>query len=420
MFITLIYILPCFVCLMWMLSFSFQVKSQRQKVYMWSLAASLIYYLAFSTMARPDTEYSSLIHMDVLLLPAGLAMFSLHNVFVHMHLRGSRWSLSYLLWLAPSLCIAVAGLLMYGIIGFDNAIRVNQMYDQQGTLTAPYGDAIYSIYIMVSKWMFNAVAVALGIALTVQCVMLMRKEGYRLGDVSRFFFAHHRSTPGRVLATLLIAELLTLLPLITSPEVYDNVLAGIGQSLLIALIKHCQCHVVFFSDDSREVTLHALSHLQNSGQVDTSHKLNETTSATDTVSEAEAVREKGFASESEAAHEGLSRKMQVLSERLRELLEVEEIWRDDSLTIVTLAERLNVSRTTVSNMINAYYNQPARDLINHYRIEGVKRYLLDNPTATQEAVAACCGFKSASYLNSKFKEAVGTTPLLWLIEARRQ
>ena len=417
MFITLIYILPCFVCLIWMLSFSFQVKSQRQKVYMWSLVTSLIYYLAFSTMARPDTEYSSLIYMDILLLPAGLAMFSLHNIFMHMHLRGSRWSLSYLLWLAPSLCIAMAAVLMYGILGFDNAIQAYRMYDQQGALTAPYSDIIYSIYILVSKWLFNAVAVALGITLTVQCVMLMRSEGYRLGDVSRFFFAHHRSTPGRVLATLFMAELLTLLPLVTSPEVYDNELAGIGQSLLLALIKHCQCHVVFFSDDSREVTLHALSHLQNSAQVDTSIPQptavpvpSVTTPAAEDVSP---VAE-------EVSPEVPSSKMQILSERLRELLEVEEIWRDDSLTIVTLSERLGVSRTTISNMINATYNQPARDLINHYRIEGVKRYLLDNPTATQEAIAACCGFKSASYLNSKFKEAVGTTPLLWLIEARRQ
>lgn len=410
MFVTLIYILPCFVCLMWILSFSFQAKSQRQKVYMWSLATSLIYYLAFSAMVRPDTEYRSLIYMDIVLLPAGLAMFSLHNVFVHMHLRGSRWNLSYLLWLAPSLCIAVAGVLMYCIIGFDHAIQVNQMYDQQGTLTAPYGDTIYSIYILVSKWLFNAVAVALGITLAVQCVMLMRNEGYRLGDVSRFIFAHHHSTPGRVLATLFMAELLTLLPLIIWPEVYDNELAGIGQSLLLALIKHCQCHVVFFSDDSREVTLHALSHLQNSAQVDTSipqHLMVSAPAATLPLAE-------------EVSQEVPSSKMLILSERLRELLEVEEIWRDDSLTIVTLSERLGASRTTISNMINAYYNQPARDLINHYRIEGVKRYLLDNPTATQEAVAACCGFKSASYLNSKFKETVGTTPLLWLIEARRQ
>lgn len=413
MFITLIYILPCFVCLMWMLSFSFQVKSQRQKVYMWSLATSLIYYLAFSTMARPDTQYSSLIHMDIVLLPAGLAMFSLYNVFVHMHLRDSRWSLSYLLWLAPSLCIAVAGMLMYGIIGFDNAIQVTQMYDRQGALTAPYSDTIYTVYILVSKWLFNAVAVALGIALTAQCVMLMRNEGYRLGDVSRFFFTRHRSTPGRVLATLFLAELLTLLPLIiTSPEAYDNELTGIGQSLLLALIKHCQCHVVFFSDDSREVTLHALSHLQNSAQVDTSIP-QPTVVPTPAAPMPQPVAE-------EVSPEVPSSKMQILSEQLRELLEVEEIWRDDSLTIVTLSERLGASRTTISNMINTYYNQPARDLINHYRIEGVKRYLLDNPTATQEAVAACCGFKSASYLNSKFKEAVGTTPLLWLIEARRQ
>lgn len=427
MFVSLIHTLPCFVCLMWMLSFSFQVKSQRQKVYVWSLAASLIYYLAFSTMAKPETEYSSLIYMDVILLPLGLAMFSLLNVFVHMHLRRRAWSSSYLLWLAPSLCIGVAGALMYALIGFDNAILIHQMYDEQGFLSAPYDGNLYRVYLFISQTAFNVLAFALGLTLAVQCGMLMHREGYNLGDVSRFFFARHSSTPGRVTATLIIAELLALMPLLLlSDDAYRNAVLGIGQALLLALIKHCQCHVVFFSDDSREVTLHALSHLRNSGIVETGKTI-AAASATDVSSVAEAEHENKKESEakvvhqcndaSEAAteHEGISNRVQLLSERLRVLMEQEEIWRDDTLTISTLADRLGVSRTTVSNMINACYNQSVRDLIGHYRIEAVKRYLLENPTATQEAVAASCGFKTASYLNCKFKEAVGTTPLLWLM-----
>lgn len=420
MIFTLANLLPCFVSLLWIVSFSFEVKSQRQKVYVWSLAASLIYYLAFSAMVKPLPDYRSIVYIDVLFLPFGQAMFSLLNIYVNMHLRGRGWTLSYLLWLAPSLGIGVAGALMYGILGFDKALQIVQMCDEQGFLTAPLDDTLCHSYLFVTRTLFNIFAVALGGSLVVQCVLLMRKEGYRLGDVTRFFFASNSSTPGRVIAVLLIAEMLVLLPLVAVPHAH-SLAVGVGQSLLLALIKHCQCHVVCFSDDSREVTLHALSHLQNRSQADTSVSTRRI--RMQPVSEAPAavvVEPDADLDPTEPAEDVPQSKMQLLSDRLRELLEVEEVWRDDSLTLTSLAEKLGVSRTTVSNMINTYYNQPARELINQYRIEAVKRYLLENPTATQEVVAANCGFKTASYLNTKFKEAVGTTPLLWLVEARKK
>lgn len=427
MVLSLITLLPCFVSLLWIVSFSFEVKSRRQKVYVWSLVAAFFYYLAFSAMVQPKQDYHSLVYIDILFLPVGLALFSLLNIYVNMHLRSREWTLSYLLWLAPSLCIGVAGALMYGLVGFGKALQIVQMFDEQGFLSAPLDDTLCRTYMFVTRTLFNVFAVALGGLLAVQCVLLMRKEGYRLGDVARFFFASNHSTPGRVIAFLLMAEMLVLLPLVAVPHA-PSLMEGIVQSLVLALIKHCQCHVVFFSDESRGVTLYALSHLQNRGQVETSVQkpakarpipdvLSSTASETESAGPDAAF---DALTETESNEDVPQSKMQLLCGRLHELLEVEEVWRDDSLTISALAERLGVSRTTVSNMINTYYHQPVRDLINQYRIEAVKRYLLENPTATQEAVAANCGFKTASYLNTKFKEAVGTTPLLWLVEVRKK
>ena len=75
---------------------------------------------------------------------------------------------------------------------------------------------------------------------------------------------------------------------------------------------------------------------------------------------------------------------------------------------------MGVGRTTLSQMINQKYGVPFRDLLNRYRIEAVKAYLMSDPTATQETLAYECGFKYASALNRKFKEAEGETPFSWI------
>lgn len=415
---TFLYILPCFVCLTWIVSFAFQVKSPQQKVFAWSLVASLIYYIGYSTMAQPETAYRSLIGMDVVLLPAGLTMFGALNIYMNMMLRRRSWTISYLLWLAPALGIGVAGGLLYGIIGTDTAEQVKLMYDRLGHLEAPYDGSLYNIYMWVTQNLFNILSIFMGLCLIVQCAMLMRREGYRLGYVSRFFFARHAATPGRVIATLIIAEFLVLLPIALLPEAYQHPAMGLGQSLLLALIKHCQCHVVYFSAMSREVTLHSLSHLQISGQTDSTPATTRTPAEKCPPQHVETASP--LLSEVVSADRPpLANRNERLGEELRRLMDEEEVWREDDLTINTLAERLHVSRSTLSNLINMRYGIPFRDLINARRIQAVQRYMLENPTATQEDIAASCGFKTASYMNSKFKDTVGTTPLLWLIQTKQ-
>lgn len=107
-------------------------------------------------------------------------------------------------------------------------------------------------------------------------------------------------------------------------------------------------------------------------------------------------------------------KFDVLAQHLEELMESEHLYREESLTLAFLSERLGVGRTMISTMINNVYGISFRDYVSKYRINAAKKYMLANPNATQEAVAFECGFKDASSLNHKFKEAEGVTPLMWL------
>lgn len=76
---------------------------------------------------------------------------------------------------------------------------------------------------------------------------------------------------------------------------------------------------------------------------------------------------------------------------------------------------VGVSRSTMSAMISSAYGESFRDYLNRRRIEYSKEYMLAHPKATQEAIAAECGFKDGNLFNRKFKQLEGETPLSWLV-----
>lgn len=54
-------------------------------------------------------------------------------------------------------------------------------------------------------------------------------------------------------------------------------------------------------------------------------------------------------------------------------LEIQEVYLDPELNLSTLADSLQVSTGITSKVINTCFNKSFRNLINHYRIERVKK-----------------------------------------------
>lgn len=96
-------------------------------------------------------------------------------------------------------------------------------------------------------------------------------------------------------------------------------------------------------------------------------------------------------------------KMAGRVEQFRELMEKKQVWRDEGLTSASLCEMMGIGKTTLSAMISQQYDSTFRDIINNYRIEAAKRYMLENRKATLEIVAQECGFRNAQYFNTQFK-----------------
>ncbi|MEZ4802319.1 MAG: helix-turn-helix domain-containing protein [Gelidibacter sp.] len=99
-------------------------------------------------------------------------------------------------------------------------------------------------------------------------------------------------------------------------------------------------------------------------------------------------------------------------QRFIHLLEVEHLYKDESISLSTIAERLNISAGYFSQIINTLSDSNFSDLINQYRVEASKRYLTDATYGnyTVEAIGYEAGFSSPSAFYAAFKKFSKETP----------
>src|SRR5690606_5142405 len=96
--------------------------------------------------------------------------------------------------------------------------------------------------------------------------------------------------------------------------------------------------------------------------------------------------------------------------RLKQLLEQEHIYRDENLSLATLAELLGISSHQTSELINTQFDQGFSRLIRHYRVEEARRQLIDEPRASVLSIGLAAGFSSQSNFYAAFREITGETP----------
>lgn len=103
----------------------------------------------------------------------------------------------------------------------------------------------------------------------------------------------------------------------------------------------------------------------------------------------------------------------ALAERLRQLVQVEEVFREEGLTIASLAERLAAQEYRVRQLINAQLGfKNFNAFLHHYRIREAQNALGD-PARRHLSVAEIAyavGYRSLGPFNKAFKEIAGRTP----------
>ncbi len=105
-----------------------------------------------------------------------------------------------------------------------------------------------------------------------------------------------------------------------------------------------------------------------------------------------------------------------LKRELLQVMEINKLFLDDSLTIHSLAKELNTNSKYLSQLINNEFEKSFVVFINEYRIDEAKELLLNdnNKHLSIEGIGYEAGFKSKSAFNAAFKKFTGETPSSFL------
>lgn len=392
MLLFILYYLPSMVSLFWVVFFLMKKKDMRQQVFCIAEFLSVAFYLLYATYTLPLTDYPEMIRLEAVGIPLSLIFSAFAVNYVHILYNGRKLrNIWFTVLILPALIEFGAILTLLYLIGFDNAAEISRQFASQEGLTGMQGTKLSRLYCFVTYDAFIFIASVSMIALVSLCAAVIIRNGYRPGDVLRFLLKGKAGVRDCALALLLILECLLLVPSIAVGSVFlsEHALLGGGIAIALAAIKYITAYLEFYGEDRRDVTLHSLSHLPVAQQSDVS--------APESVTPPAEIR-------NDARHE-----------QFRNLMENEQIWKDDNLTADVICKTMGIGKTTLSQLVNQNYGTTLREVICQYRIEEAKRFMKAHPDAKQESIAEHCGFKNAQYFNTLFKKMVGKTPAMWLI-----
>lgn len=397
MLTTILYFLPSIVSGLWCVIFLTKLKNKRQTLFTVLLAAFAFYYAANAIYIAPHTDYDALVVMDAMDIPLVLSILAIIIMYFHFFHTKAKFSGVQITLFIPAIIVGTIINLLYYIIGFDNAAKLVEIMDKGMPVPAEFQTEIYRIYAFFSEPFVNFRATIFFLFIDIEYVMIAKKKGYRVGDICRFLFRKGNLAPGFAIASLIMMIILLSLPMTFFGRRFflDHVSLGIINCFAFAALQHFICYIEYYSDSLPVLTLYSLSHLQVSPLPEP-------------------------ASESKKAEETevkmASPRMMKVAEQFHTLMDERHIYKDEAISLSAIAEDLGVSRASLSTLIMNTYGMPFRELLNKYRIQHAKHFMQDHPTATQEDVAHECGYKNAQYLNSKFKEATGCTPAMWMAQ----
>lgn len=109
-----------------------------------------------------------------------------------------------------------------------------------------------------------------------------------------------------------------------------------------------------------------------------------------------------------------------LDARVNRLMGQEKIYRDEELTLTTLADSLEIRPDQLSEYLNSRRGQNFSRFVNTYRVEEAAQILLREEKANVLSVAFQVGFNSKATFNAAFKAVLKASPREFLRKAREE
>jgi AraC-like DNA-binding protein len=107
--------------------------------------------------------------------------------------------------------------------------------------------------------------------------------------------------------------------------------------------------------------------------------------------------------------------------QLQQIMEIQKLYLDPSLTVNTLAQQAGIPAKTVSAVFNQHLHKSFSVFVNEYRVAVFRERVMqeDAGNLTIPGLAAECGFSSAATFQRIFKQLTGTTPSRFMQDARQ-
>lgn len=412
-----VYFLPAIICLVWTFIYSFRVKATTQKMMLALLILCTFYFVTYAFYISPWTDYRVMAWLDMFNIPVALIILAVDLIFVSTHhSRQLLESRHHLLLYVPVFVLSSIDFLLVYLIGNDDIARFSQALDRCGSYPEGFDTPLMLLFYNFNMHFLNYVLFAFILVIVYRCVSLSWYNGYRPGDIFRFFFRGNESNPVRVVSFLNVLTLCLLVPLVPLGNMGRTFLIshpaiGCTTTLLLSVTVFCLCYVEYMIDIPR-FTLSSLAHVSFGGHqsapVAVPQPVGEESADAD-------IPESVAASSIPVRVEERDR----IESALRRAFDHEQVYRNPDLSIVGLASQLGTNRTTLSQIISQSYGVNFRQLLARYRVDAAKAYMLRNPEAKQEEVAIECGFITAQAFNQKFKELVGDAPRMWMVKQRK-
>ena len=112
---------------------------------------------------------------------------------------------------------------------------------------------------------------------------------------------------------------------------------------------------------------------------------------------------------------------EAVMEALRKAMAEDQLYLDPELTVEKVGRHLQKPPKTVSSVLNGHAGKSFNQYVNEYRVEAVKRRMLDpaQPPLTLVGLAFECGFNSQATFQRAFRTATGQSPGEYLASQRQ-
>ncbi len=100
----------------------------------------------------------------------------------------------------------------------------------------------------------------------------------------------------------------------------------------------------------------------------------------------------------------------AVGKRLDNLMEQNKMYRDEKISLGSLAKALSITHHQLSQLLNEKFKMNFSTFINGYRIRDAKKIIIEEPESSIISVAYVVGFNSKTAFYRAFDKATGMTP----------